>query len=201
MSSASRSRMAFWYSVRLSRRNVSVRPGSGCSAAARSSEPASTETTESYVRPDGRTAPSGGIWRATSFRTTFSQAFGFRLTSSEPMASRASPAVLSSRLWHATQYRLTNRPIASRSFEPPGEDGGAACCLGGARTHEAAGQEQDRHPEEAARSPSIHEACLRDQCAAGEIEQDCRSIASGDGLAMAWRLGGCSGRLEARVSL
>ena len=41
--------MAFWYSVRLSRRNVSVRPGSGCSAAARSSEPASEETTESYV--------------------------------------------------------------------------------------------------------------------------------------------------------
>ena len=79
-------------------------------------------------RPDGRTSSSGGIWRATSFRTTFSQAFGFRLTSSELIASRAKPAVLSSRLWHATQYRSTNRPMASRSFEPPGEDGGAACC-------------------------------------------------------------------------
>ena len=49
--------MAFWYSVRLSRRNVSVRPGSGCSAAARSSEPASAATIASYVAPVGRTAP------------------------------------------------------------------------------------------------------------------------------------------------
>ncbi len=71
--------------------------------------------------------PSGGIWRATSFRTTFSQAFAFRLTSSELIASRARPAVLSSRLWHATQYRSTNRPIASRSFESLDEDGEAAC--------------------------------------------------------------------------
>src|SRR5207248_1307589 len=37
-SSASRSRVAFWYSVRLSRRNVSVRPGLGLAKAALSSE-------------------------------------------------------------------------------------------------------------------------------------------------------------------
>jgi hypothetical protein len=43
-SSASRSRAAFWYSVRLSRRNVSVRPGLGLAAAALSSEPASEDT-------------------------------------------------------------------------------------------------------------------------------------------------------------
>ena len=42
--------MAFWYSVRLSRRNVPVRPGSGFQAAARSSEPASMETNASYLR-------------------------------------------------------------------------------------------------------------------------------------------------------
>ena len=38
ISTSSRSRTAFWYSVRFRRRNVSVRPGSGLAAAARSRE-------------------------------------------------------------------------------------------------------------------------------------------------------------------
>ena len=60
--------------------------------------------------------------------------------------------------------------MASRSFEPPGEVGGAACWRAGPGLHEADDQEQDRHPAEAARSPSIHEAWLRHQGPMNEID-------------------------------
>ena len=84
--------MAFWYSVRFSRRKVAVRPGLGRAAAARSSAASSAVTKDSYVRSSGRGLPRGGICRAASFRTTFSQTCGWASTSSELMASRASPA-------------------------------------------------------------------------------------------------------------
>src|SRR5437762_635572 len=44
---ARRSRIAFWYSVRLRRRNVSVRPGLGFAAAALSSDDSREDTTAS----------------------------------------------------------------------------------------------------------------------------------------------------------
>ena len=52
--------MAFWYSVRFSRRKVAVRPGLGSAAAARSSSASSAATTDSYVRSSGRGLPDGG---------------------------------------------------------------------------------------------------------------------------------------------
>src|SRR5262245_49899025 len=106
MSSASRSRIAFWYSVRLSLRKVSVRPGFGAAEAARSREFSRAETTASYAASSGLGRPGGGIIRPRSFRTTFSQASACSLTRSMPAASRARPAVLTRSLWHATQYWL-----------------------------------------------------------------------------------------------
>ena len=73
--------MAFWYSVRVSRRIVAVRPGFGFAAAARSSAFTRYAITLSYVASSGRVFPTGGIWRARSFRTTFSQTSGCRATS------------------------------------------------------------------------------------------------------------------------
>ena len=46
---------------------------------------------------------------------------------SELMVSSASPAVLSSLLWHSTQNRLTNRPIASRSSGLSGKGDAGTC--------------------------------------------------------------------------
>ena len=63
MSSASRSRMAFWYSVRFSRRKVAVRPGSGRRAAARSSSASSAATNDSYARSSGRFRPAAASAR------------------------------------------------------------------------------------------------------------------------------------------
>ena len=61
MSSASRSRMAFWYSVRVSRRIVAVRPGLGFARAARSSDASNDAITASHALSSGRSFPTGGI--------------------------------------------------------------------------------------------------------------------------------------------
>src|SRR3954447_17595596 len=60
-SSPRRSRIAFLYSVRLSRRNVSVRPGFGCAEAAVSSDDANHAIAASYSFSRGRGMLLGGI--------------------------------------------------------------------------------------------------------------------------------------------
>src|SRR5262245_171286 len=62
-SSASRSRTALPYSLRLSRL-MSPRPGLGCAAAVRSSSVSSHDTSVLYVASSGRGTPCGGIDRA-----------------------------------------------------------------------------------------------------------------------------------------
>ena len=64
-SSASRSRMAFWYSVRLSRRNVSVRPGLGCFAAAASTLLTKTQSPRRNRAPPAAAHP----WAASAARS------------------------------------------------------------------------------------------------------------------------------------
>ena len=51
--------------------------------------------------------PTGGICRARSFRTTFSQTSGCRATSCAAIASSASSAFLWSSSWHDRQYSST----------------------------------------------------------------------------------------------
>ena len=105
MSSASRSRTAFWYSVRFRRRNVAVRPGSGSAAAARSSAVSMRSRTRAYVVASGRGRGRGGIAPARSLRTTFSHTSPCAGTSRTSTRSSDSPPVSSRSLWQVTQYR------------------------------------------------------------------------------------------------
>ncbi len=72
MSISRRSRTAFWYSMRVRRRIVSVRPGSGRARAAASSAVSRPESVSAYSPSSGRFFPGGGICRVRSRRTTFS---------------------------------------------------------------------------------------------------------------------------------
>ena len=103
-SSASRSRTAFWYSVRLKRCSSGSVPGFGFAAAERSSSLSRNVATESYVALSGRGAPGGGIVAERSLRMTFSQTSGLALTRLVSAGSITSPAVFSRALWHVTQY-------------------------------------------------------------------------------------------------
>ena len=65
--------MAFWYSVRLRRRSVSVRPGFGAAAAASSSEVSSQDTSAPLSAAEGWGRVDGGMVPVRSLRMTFSQ--------------------------------------------------------------------------------------------------------------------------------
>ena len=73
---SSRSRTAFAYSARFRRCRIGA-PGFGCAAASASSAASSAACTAWYVASSGRRTPCGGIERACSLRTTFSQSSGF----------------------------------------------------------------------------------------------------------------------------
>ena len=76
-SRASRSRIAFWYSVRFSRRKVSVRPGFGLRSGRRDRASVSSEATRALVGVlVGPRQSRGRHVARTSLRTTFSQASG-----------------------------------------------------------------------------------------------------------------------------
>ena len=129
MSSASRSRMAFWYSVRVSRRIVAVRPGFGRAAAARSSD--GLEVARRPRRRSRRPAascPTGGICRARSLRTTFSQTSGCRATCAPRIDSSASPPFSGRRRGRRGSTRRRRRGVAERrkSRRPPGANPGPA---------------------------------------------------------------------------
>ena len=96
--------MAFWYSVALSRRRASLRPGSGLDAAARSSSVSRYEVRLTYDAWSGRGRPAGGIIPARSFVTTFSQTSAPSPTFARSIVSSASPAVRRVSLWQDTQY-------------------------------------------------------------------------------------------------
>ena len=93
ISSASRSRIALRYSMRLRRCSVG-RPGLGCSAAARSRPASSDAATLSATGLSGRGRPAGGIAPVRSLRTTFSQASACSLTCAGSSTSSARPAGL-----------------------------------------------------------------------------------------------------------
>src|SRR6516164_11870505 len=84
---------------------------------------------DSYVRSSGRALPAGGICRAVSFRTTFSQTSEWTSNSLPLMPSRSSPPVLSSLLWHLKQCWVTNFLTEARSSRDSPEGGSlAGCC-------------------------------------------------------------------------
>ena len=98
ISRASRSRIALRYSVRLRRLNVSVRPDSDSRV---QSDRANLRATSrgrvaGFVRSRD---PPGGIWRARSFRTTFSHSSGWPLTSSVLMLERSRLPAFTLVLW------------------------------------------------------------------------------------------------------
>ena len=85
-SRSSRSRIAFAYSARFRRCRIGA-PGLGCAAASASSAASSADCTARYVASSGRREPCGGIVRASSLRTTFSQTSGF-----DPARAASSPS-------------------------------------------------------------------------------------------------------------
>ena len=87
--------MAFWYSVRLRRRRVSVRPGFGLPAAVRSSVDSSHEAIAARAAAGGCGRFGGGMVLVRSLRTTFSQVSPSAATCATSMSSRLSPAVSS----------------------------------------------------------------------------------------------------------
>ena len=87
--------MAFWYSVRLRRRRVSVRPGFGLAAAAASSVDSSHEAIAALASAGGCGRFGGGMVLVRSLRTTFSQVSAVAGTCATSMSSRLSPAVSS----------------------------------------------------------------------------------------------------------
>ena len=95
--------MAFWYSVRLRRRRVSVRPGFGAAAAASSSVDSSHEAIALRAAAGGCGRFGGGMVLVRSLRTTFSQISASAGTWATSMSCRLSPAVSRRSLWHATQ--------------------------------------------------------------------------------------------------
>ncbi len=107
--------MAFWYSVRFSRRKVGGAAGIGARGGG-AVQLGFERGDEGRVRPLVRPRPAeGGICRAASFRTTFSQTSGWAATSSELRASRSSPPFFSSLLWQLVQYCVTNSVTVARS--------------------------------------------------------------------------------------
>ena len=133
LSSASRSRTAFWYSVRLSRCSAGRRPGLGASVAARSSSVSNQPMTSSYVASSGRGRPTGGIVRASSLRMTRSHASGSPATWLGSSASSARPAMRNCEtcidgavprpftmrsLWQVTQYRSSVASTAAAVASP-----------------------------------------------------------------------------------
>ena len=103
-SRSSRSRMAFWYSVRFRRWNAAVLPGLTRAAAARSSSVSSDAIRPSSTGRSGRGAPAGGIVPACSFRTTFSHAAPSAATRCVSTVSSSNPPAFDRALWQVTQY-------------------------------------------------------------------------------------------------
>ena len=95
--------MAFWYSVRFSRRKVSVRPGSGLSLAALSRAVSIWVSRRAWVSTSGRGRGRGGIAPARSFRTTFSHTSACAATSARSTPSSDRPPVCRRSLWQVTQ--------------------------------------------------------------------------------------------------
>ena len=132
--------MAFWYSVRLSRRNVSVRPGFGWSADAASSEDSteSDRVVSGFVRPLlFRPAASDGCG---AFERPAPRVSGWRVTSCERTLSRS---VLPSSRRGRGSPRNTDSPWRSLADHPGKRAGGLR--LGFERS---AGHQQSRNPGE-----------------------------------------------------
>ena len=122
-SSASRSRIAFAYSVRLRR----CRPGGGrCGVAWRSSSLSSQPIRLSRVAGSGRGIPDGGIIPARSFRTTFSPTCAWSPRCARSSLSSSKFAVLSFSLWQVTQYR--SRSARGAATSGAGEASAFAAC-------------------------------------------------------------------------
>src|SRR5262249_40279983 len=112
ISSASRSRIAFAYSMRFRRWSVG-RPGSGCSAATRSRLSSRDAATLSASALSGRGRPAGGIAPVRIFRTPFSRPSARSPIRAGSNVSSISPAVFSRWLWQVTQY------LSSTARGPP----------------------------------------------------------------------------------
>ena len=96
--------MEFWYSVRLRRRNVSVRPGFGFAAAASSSDDVNHETMALRASADGCGMLGGGMVPVRSLRTTFSHVSAPSTTLATSIRSSLTPAVSRRSSWQVRQY-------------------------------------------------------------------------------------------------
>ena len=93
ISRASKSRIAFSYSVLFSRLKVSVRPGFGLVIASASKELSSQWTIAARSSWGGDGIPTGGITPVRNFRMTFSRTSGYAAALATSMLSNLSPAV------------------------------------------------------------------------------------------------------------
>jgi len=100
MSTARRSRMAFWYSVRLRRRRDSVRPGLSLAA---SREAARAVRRVRRSAGEGWGAPGGGMRPVPTLRTIFSQRAGWAVGAGKAAGSRRRPPILAVLLWQLAQ--------------------------------------------------------------------------------------------------
>jgi hypothetical protein len=124
MSSASRSRMAFAYSLRF-KRCITYRPGLLRPSQARSSDPASQLVKPRYSPSVGCGTPWGGIARAPSLRSTRSHVSACGNTSSRLADSRltgdsAGDAVRL--LWQPTQFLFNHVRYFAASAACDGDD-------------------------------------------------------------------------------
>ena len=111
---ASRSRIAFVYSVRFSR----WRPGAGTCGSALRSISFSSQATSASRSPRSRVGPpsAGGMSPARSLRMAVSQISASRATASKGCASRFRPATCSVALWQSKQFPLTTAACRSPSL-------------------------------------------------------------------------------------
>ena len=142
MSNASRSRTAFWYSVRLRRCSGSVRPGLGCAAATRSISVSSQAANPSLAAASGRGLPAGGIEPVRSFLITFSQTSALPGTSARSAVRSAIgtvPRAASRSLWHVRQYRSSSASCAATGDGDAASDScrGPAAATGASQTAHA----------------------------------------------------------------
>ncbi len=192
--------MAFWYSVRLSRRKVVGPAGFGL-LGGRTVERAFEQGDDRVVLAFRRShlflrrhLASDELPHDLLPRLRV-PAHVFRTNCVEGQAGRPVVAVMARDA--VSVHEPTKRLVVVRACR-----GGQtiAVLLAGAGTHESDSKQQDQRPREAPRSPPIHEAWPRHQRPINEIDEGLVRAANDlAGPGKAWRPGGTSGGCEANL--